>query len=114
MKVYGIKNCDTVKKCLSFLQGQNITHDFIDFKVFELSENEIVNFANILGWDTLINTKSATWRGLEQSVKDNAPNQYTEIIRSNQSIVKRPLIIHNNGDITVGWNADIQEKVTNG
>ena len=114
MKVYGIKNCDTVKKCLAFLNDNNIAHDFIDLKKYDLPETDLKNWAGVLGWDTLVNTKSRTWKSLPETTQNNGQNQFVEIIQSNQSVMKRPLIIYNNGDITVGFNDDIQEKIKNG
>ncbi|MGB1361586.1 MAG: Spx/MgsR family RNA polymerase-binding regulatory protein [Alphaproteobacteria bacterium] len=114
MKVYGIKNCDTVKKCLSFLEFNNVDYDFIDLKKSDLNEDDIKSWESVLGWNTLINTKSTTWRSLSQDLKDNAQNEFVSIITANKSIMKRPLIVYDNGDITVGFNTDIQEKIING
>ncbi|MDG1153793.1 MAG: Spx/MgsR family RNA polymerase-binding regulatory protein [Alphaproteobacteria bacterium] len=114
MKVYGIKNCDTVRKCISFLEFNNIEYDFIDLKKNEISEQDINLWVNTLGWDIVINKKSQSWRSLPQQVKDNASNDFLNIIQSNKSIIKRPLIIYNNQEITVGFNSKIQDKIKNG
>jgi len=114
MRVYGIKNCDTVKKCISFLEFNNIEYEFVDLKKNEINEQDINSWINVLGWDTVINTKSQSWRSLPQQVKDNASNDFFNIIQSNKSIIKRPLITYDNQEVTVGFNSEIQDKIKNG
>ena len=112
MKIYGIKNCDTVKKALIFLEASSTEYTFIDLKKEVPSAELITKWVTVLGINVLINKKSATYRGLEEDLKNSLSiDTAHNIISMNTSIIKRPLIIHNNGDITVGFTNDIQEKI---
>ena len=112
MKVYGIKNCDTVKKATTYLNQKNIDYTFIDLKKETIESSVLVQWAISLGLTVLINTKSATYRALDDTTKQNlSVENCSALITSNQSIMKRPIIIHKNGDITVGFNDSVKDKI---
>ena len=70
-KIYGIKNCDTVKKALKYLSTNDITYEFIDFRVDPISKNELQKMIEKVGLEVLINKRSTTYRTLTESEKDN-------------------------------------------
>ena len=106
MKVYGIKNCDTVKKARKWLDENGIDYEFHDFKKDGLSEELLARFEEGAGWETLLNRRGTTWRKLPEEVRDTiGPQSAHQIMLENPSIIKRP-VVERDGEITVGFNAD--------
>jgi len=99
-KIYGIKNCDTVKKALKYLSINNIAYEFIDFRVDPISKNEIQNMIEKVGLEVLINKRSTTYRLLTDSEKDNVDY---ELILKYPTLIKRPVMIRDE-KIMVGFS----------
>ena len=70
MKLYGIRNCDTVKKARNWLDEQGIPYEFHDFKKDELNEAQLSQWENAVGWERLLNRRGTTWRKLSDEVRD--------------------------------------------
>lgn len=98
MKVYGIKNCDTVKKACAWLTEHKLDFEFIDFKKTLPKENDLDRWEKILGWEVLLNRKGTTWKKLPDSVKDAVTNASSakKILLENPSAIKRPILETNN------------------
>ena len=112
MIVYGIKNCDTVKKVMTFLDDNAIAYSFMDLKKEIIPSDILKHWATLLGASVLVNTKSATYRRLSDDEKQGLSiDTCADIIAQNQSIMKRPIILYANGDITVGFNDTIKGKI---
>ncbi len=106
MKLYGIKNCDTVKKARKWLDDANITHEFHDFKKEGLDDALLSRWEEQLGWEVLLNKRGTTWRKLPDDVRDNIDAQSAhKVMLDNPSIIKRPVVEHG-GQLSVGFNAD--------
>lgn len=106
MRLYGISNCDMVKKARKQLDADGVTYTFIDLKVVELSEELLTEWLQALP-ETLINKRSTTYRAIKAdwlAAEDNIKQQIA-LIQSNPTAIKRPLIVYDNGDISVGWKA---------
>ena len=69
--VYGIKNCDTVKKALKFLAGHSISYQFIDYRERPISEKQYENFKDAVGIEELVNRRSTTFRSLSEKEKQS-------------------------------------------
>jgi len=67
--LYGIKNCDTVKKSRRWLDDNHIDYRFHDFRADGLNKTQISTWVDELGWESLINKRSTTWKALDESVK---------------------------------------------
>jgi arsenate reductase len=67
--LYGIKNCDTVKRARIWLDNNNINYKFHDFRSHGLNENQISEWISELGLDTLVNKRSTTWKELDEATK---------------------------------------------
>ena len=65
--VYGIKNCDTMKKALKWLDEQGLEYHFHDYKKDGVPEAQLRRWIDALGWETVINRRGTTWRKLDQS-----------------------------------------------
>jgi len=91
--LYGIKNCDTVKKARNWLSAQNIDYNFHDFRADGLSAEQVNSWVLELGLDTLVNKRSTTWKSLDEKTKASL-NEKTavQILVDNPTLIKRPLL----------------------
>jgi arsenate reductase len=106
MKLYGIKNCDTVKKARKWLDDNGIAYEFHDFKKDGLTSEKLSQWEQAIGWETLINKRGTTWRKLPDELRDNMNAQSAhQIMLENTSIIKRP-VVERGDEVTVGFNAD--------
>lgn len=91
--LYGIKNCDTVKKARSWLDTNKINYTFHDFRADGLSETQVSNWISELGLEALVNKRSTTWKELDDASKNNFTEQSAvKIITANPTLIKRPLL----------------------
>lgn len=105
MKLYGIRNCDTVKKARKWLDEQGVSYEFHDFKKDGLDEGQLAQWEKAVGWETLLNRRGTTWRKLSDEVRDTIDAQSAHtIMLENTSIIKRPVVEHE-GSVFVGFNA---------
>lgn len=94
--LFGIKNCDTVRKATKWLQSEDIEFTFHDFRKDGLSPDVIDNWLNQLGANVLVNKRSTTWKSLSESekAKFDDTEQLKQLIAENPTLVKRPVLIH--------------------
>ncbi|MCC8367481.1 ArsC family reductase [Xenorhabdus sp. PB61.4] len=92
--LYGIKNCDTVKKARRWLEDQEIPYQFHDYRADGLSPDLLQLFIEQLGWESLLNTRGTTWRKLTDEQKSAINNaEAAKILMLEQpAIIKRPLL----------------------
>lgn len=93
-EVYGISNCDTVKKTKEWLKQKNIAYTFHDFKIEKVSTKKLEQWINKAGLEIVLNKKSATWRNLPVEVQAKMKNkkEAIKIMQDQTSIIKRPVI----------------------
>ena len=110
LTIYGIKNCDTMKKSFLWLDGNNVAYQFHDYKKASLDENTLNHWLDTLGWQALVNQKGTTWRklALDKNILDN--QTIKPIILQNLSMVKRPLLILNDGQMVLGFDKEEWQK----
>jgi Spx/MgsR family transcriptional regulator len=105
--VYGIANCDTVKRARVWLNSQGLAHAFHDFKKQGLPEPLLAFWVQSLGWQVLLNTRGTTWRRLDDAqraaVVDAASAQAT--MQAQPSLIKRPLVQWHDASWSVGFDA---------
>jgi arsenate reductase len=94
MIVYGIPNCDTIKKTLDWLKKNKINFEFHDYKKSGISKTKLETWCKLVGWEILLNKKSSTWRSLPLTVQEKITGQQSAIklMIENTSIIKRPVI----------------------
>lgn len=94
MKMYGIKNCDTVKKAKTFLEKNNIDVEFHDFKKEGVTKTLINQWLKHVDWQTLLNKRGLTWRRLPDSVKETITSKITaiDLMLEKPSLIKRPVL----------------------
>lgn len=93
-QLYGIKNCDTIKKARRWLEDNNIDYRFHDYRVDGLDADLLQKFIAELGWKALLNTRGTTWRKLDESLRasiNNADSAAALMIEM-PAIIKRPLL----------------------
>ena len=113
--VYGIPNCDTVKKARAWLQEQGLAYQFHDFKKQGVPAERLPAWMAAVGWEKLLNRQGTTWRKLDAAVQagvTDAPSAAAQMCEQ-PSVIKRPEVEWRGGpagDVTVGfspeaWNA---------
>ena len=112
--VYGIPNCDTVKKARAWLAAQGVACRFHDFKKDGVPAEALARWLGAAGRDTLLNRKGTTWRGLGEAeraaVDDDA--SAARLLAAQPSMIKRPVVEWPDGGITVGFDpADWAQRV---
>ncbi len=93
-KLYGIKNCDTIKKARRWLEANNVEYRFHDYRAYGLDAQFLHKAINELGWEALLNTRGTTWRKLDESQRaaiDNADSA-AKLMLEMPAIIKRPLL----------------------
>jgi arsenate reductase (glutaredoxin) len=91
--LYGIKNCDTVKKARTWLEVNKIAYQFHDFRVDGLSEAQVKDWIAELGLDALVNKRSTTWKELDDVTKaDFNESVALKTILASPTLIKRPLL----------------------
>lgn len=109
--LYGIPNCDTIKKARKWLNDNGIDYEFHDYKKLGVPEKELKAWVKKLGWEILLNKRGSTWRKLDEKVKSSVDEKTAiQIMLNNPSIIKRPVLIKKN-NILVGFKTDEYEKL---
>ncbi len=108
IKVYGIPNCDTVKKARAWLADREREHTFHDFKKQGVPESRLPHWIAHVGWEKLVNRKGTTWRQLDPALQASLTDEASAhaLMLQHASVIKRPVVEWSNGDITVGFAPD--------
>ena len=91
--LYGIKNCDTMKKAFQWLDKHGVEYQFHDYKKQGIDEKTLSAWSKKVGWETLLNRRGTTWRKLPDKTKDNITEKSAlKIMQEQPSIIKRPVL----------------------
>ena len=102
-KLYGIPNCDTIKKARKWLKDNDIDYEFHDYKKLGVPEKELKTWMRQVGWDVLLNKRGTTWRKLDEKIKESVnETSAIQIMLDNPSIIKRPVLVKGK-NILVGF-----------
>ena len=106
LTVYGIPNCDTVKKARSWLTEHGLNYTFHDFKKQGVPAELLPQWLAAVGWHTLVNRKGTTWRKLEEATREAVVDDASAIalMLANPSVIKRPVVVWGDGGISVGFD----------
>ena len=104
--VYGIPNCDSVKRARAWLSEKGTAFAFHDFKKNGVPPARLDAWIAALGWEPLVNRKGTTWRGLDQDLRAGTADAASAraLILSHPSVIKRPVIEWRGGSVTVGFD----------
>ena len=105
MTVYGILNCDTVKKSLDWLKKNKIDYEFHDYKKSGITKAKLEAWSKKVGWEVLVNKKGTTWRKLTREDQEKITTQSAaiKVMMENNSIIKRP-VVEAGEKLLVGFN----------
>jgi Spx/MgsR family transcriptional regulator len=104
--VYGIPNCDTVKKARDWLSAAGVDYQFHDLKKAGVPEAALADWLQALGWETLVNRKGTAWRKLDpalQGATHDAPSA-NALMHAHPSVIKRPVVRWPDGTLSVGFS----------
>jgi len=104
--LYGIPNCDTVKRARAWLAARGVAHEFHDFKKAGLPVARLDAWIAALGWERLVNRQGLTWKKLDWDRRERIVDAASALalMRSSPSIVKRPVVEWPDGALTVGFD----------
>ena len=109
--IYGIKNCDTMKKARAWLDGQGVKYDFHDYKAAGIGKDKLKAWSDELGWETLLNRAGTTFRKLPDADKEGLNEKKALALMLEQpSMIKRPVLDLGRGKFLLGFKADEYEK----
>lgn len=93
--LYGIKNCDTIKKARNWLSQNDVPYQFVDYRTDGISQEQLATFAKACGWQNLLNTRGTTYRQLNEADKADLTEEKALILMLAQpAMIKRPLLEH--------------------
>ncbi len=109
--VYGIPNCDTVKKARRWLETNSIDYEFHDYKKVGIDQKSLQRWCKEHGWETLLNKRGTTWRKLDEPDKTNLDEaRAIALMQTNTSLIKRPVLEYNKTCL-VGFNETTYAEV---
>jgi len=108
MKVYGITNCNTVKKALDWFKDNNIVYEFHDFKKLGVSTEKLQEWDSRAGYEKFMNKQGLTWKQLDQPTKDSIKTNADalQLLQHKTSMIKRP-VIEDNGFLFFGFDENV-------
>ncbi|OYU86752.1 MAG: ArsC family reductase [Bradyrhizobiaceae bacterium PARB1] len=108
--IYGIKNCDTMKKARTWLDSHDVAYDFHDYKASGIDKAHLQRWSKTVGWETLLNRAGTTFRKLDETAKKGLTEAKAIALMLEQpSMIKRP-VLEAGGKILVGFKPDIYAK----
>jgi arsenate reductase len=108
--IYGIKNCDTMKKARAWLDSHGVAYDFHDYKSEGIGKDKLKQWSDEVGWETLLNRAGTTFRKLPDDEKDGVNEKKAlALMLAQPSMIKRPVLEHG-GKLLVGFKPDIYAK----
>ena len=116
LDVYGIKNCNTVKKALAWLDEHGVDYHFHDFKREGVDEDRLRRWVEALGWEALLNRKGLTWRRLSEDERARVTDAESAmaLMREKPTIIKRPVVERDGEVILLGFDADAYAEALGG
>ena len=114
LTVYGIPNCDTVKKARTWLNEQGVTYVFHDYKKLGVPADHLDVWIKSVGWEALINRKGTTWRQLDEAVKLSVVDSPSAkaLMLTHASVIKRPIFERKGRILGVGFNTSLASILT--
>ena len=109
--LYGIKNCDTVKKARTWLENHKVKYHFHDYKIEGIDRARLDRWSTQVGWEILLNRAGTTFRKLPEKDKaDLDKPKALKLMMEQPSLIKRPVLEYG-GQVTVGFKPDIYAKI---
>jgi Spx/MgsR family transcriptional regulator len=111
MKVYGITNCNTVKKAVDWLKAHNVAYEFHDFKKLGVSTQKLAEWEGKAGYAKFLNKQGLTWKQLDPAIKDTITNttEVLNLLQQKTSMIKRP-VIEDDGFLFFGFDEAVYQQ----
>jgi arsenate reductase len=108
MKIYGIPNCNTVKKTLDWFRLHGIDVEFHDYKKLGVDRLKLEEWAGRLGWEALLNKRGTTWKMLSPEIQNSISSKESafKLMQEKVSVIKRPLIETDYDSVLLGFNEE--------
>ena len=106
IRIYGIKQCDSMKKAFAWLEQHQLAYTFHDYKKAGIDAETLAGWCAQLGWEALLNRRGTTWRQLspeQQSIADTS--DAIALMQAHTSVIKRPVLLTPGGQLLVGFDA---------
>ncbi len=111
--MFGIPNCDTIKKAKKWLEAEGITYEFHDYRKQGVDAALVMEFCDVLGWEVVLNKRGTTYRQLTQDQKDSLNQENAiKLLVENPAMIKRP-ILKVNDQLHIGFKADQYTTIFN-
>jgi arsenate reductase len=108
--IYGIKNCDTVKKARAWLDKHGVEYSFHDYKTAGIDRDRLERWANKAGWETLLNRAGLTFKKLPDKDKQNITEKKAmALMLDKPSMIKRPVLDLGSGKLVVGFKPELYD-----
>jgi arsenate reductase len=106
--IYGIKNCDTMKKARTWLDGHNVAYAFPDYKTAGIERARLEGWAKKTGWEVLLNKAGTTFRKLPEADREGLTEKKAIALMLDQpSMIKRPVLDLGGGKLLVGFKPEL-------
>ncbi len=111
MKVYGIPNCDTVKKALNWFRANNVMYEFHDLRKLGISAEKLSEWDAKVGYERFLNKQSATWRELDDATKNSVVDNVSalQLLMEKTSMIKRP-VVEDDDFLTFGFDENVYKE----
>jgi Spx/MgsR family transcriptional regulator len=115
MKLYGIPNCNTVKKARTWLEENSVAYEFHDFKKLGIDEATIKQWLTQQPWDKLVNRAGMTWRNLSDAEKATVTDNLSamQLMMTKTSVIKRPLLVKDDSLLALGFDEATYQQLFN-
>lgn len=111
--LFGIKNCDSIKKARNWLTDHGIEYQFHDVRSDGIEAASIDQWIDQLGWETVVNRRGTTWRKLDSSIQDSCGrDNITALLLEHPAMIKRP-VLDIDGEISIGFKPDLYKSIFN-
>ena len=108
--IYGIKNCDTMKKARTWLDSHGVAYEFHDYKAVGVEKDKLKQWSDKVGWETLLNRAGTTFRKLDDAAKEGLnESKAIALMLEQPSMIKRP-VLDLGGKLVVGFKPEIYAK----
>jgi len=109
--LYGIKNCDTIKKARRWLEENGVEYRFHDMRTEGITRSDLQHWMKTLDWETLLNRRGTSWRKLPESARNSInKTNAINIMLDNPAIIKRPVLAYMN-KFYLGFSADSYQSI---
>jgi arsenate reductase (glutaredoxin) len=113
MIVYGIPNCNTVKKAMTWLTDHGFQPEFHDFKKKGITVEKLNQWCEIFGWEKVLNKKGTTWKKLDPQIQDSVKDQQSavNVMLDYHSCIKRPIVEVDGKPLLLSFSEDAYRTV---